>query len=33
MKTKETKKMPLRQKFHNFCEDVSTHVLFGGGAV
>lgn len=33
MKTKETKKMPLRQKFHNFCADVSTRVLFGGGAV
>ncbi len=33
MKTKETKKMPLRQKFHNFCADVSTRVLFGGGSL
>ncbi len=33
MKTKETKKLPLRQMFHNFCADVSTHVVFGGGAV
>lgn len=33
MKTDETKQMPLHQKFHNFCVDVSTCVAVGGGAV
>ena len=32
MTTNETKQMPLHQKFHNFCVDVSTCVAARGGA-
>ena len=33
MTTDETKQMPLHQKFHNFCVEVSTCVAVGGGAI
>ncbi len=31
MKSIETKQMPLPEKFHNFCVELSTHVVLGGG--
>ena len=31
MKMKEAKQMPLHEKFHKFCVDVSTCVAVGGG--
>lgn len=31
MKSIETKHMPLPEKFHNFCVELSTHVVLGGG--
>ena len=33
MKSSETKQMPLHEKFHNFCVDVSTCAAVGGGAI
>ena len=33
MKTIEAKQMPLLEKFHNFCVEVSTCVAVGGGAI
>ena len=33
MKMKEAKQMPLHEKFHKFCVDVSTCVAVGGGAI
>ena len=33
MKMKETKQMPLHQKFYNFCVEVSTCVAVRGGGV
>ncbi len=33
MKTTEAKQMPLHEKFHNFCAEVSACVAFGGGAI
>ncbi len=33
MKMKEAKQMPLHQKFHNFCVEVSTCVAARGGAL
>ena len=32
MKSSETKQMPLHEKFHNFCVELSTHTVLGGGA-
>lgn len=33
MTTNEAKQMPLHEKFHNFCVEVSTSVAVGGGAL
>ncbi len=33
MKMKETKQMPLHQKFHNFCVEASTCAAVRGGGV
>ena len=32
MKSIETRQMPLHEKFHNFCVELCTHVVLGGGA-
>ena len=33
MKIFEAKQMPLHEKFHNFCVEVSTCAAVGGGAI
>ena len=33
MKIFEAKQMPLHEKFHNFCVEVSTYAAVGGGAI
>ena len=32
MKIFEAKQMPLHEKFHNFCVELSAHAVLGGGA-
>ncbi len=32
MNSFETEHMPLHEKFHNFCVELSTHLVLGGGA-